>query len=217
VDVPKLIITEDGSHTLYVPELNEHYHSVHGAVNESMHVYIQAGLKHIHQSHIRILEVGFGTGLNALLTMQHAQHKTIDYVAFEKYPLPEEVWQQINYDQLNGIDNCFELLHRAKWNESVALSAAFALCKIAGDFRDADIVAPIDLIYFDAFGPDKQGDLWTEEVFRKIYAATAPQGVLVTYCAKGRVRRMLQEVGFSVERLPGPPPKKEMLRAIKTV
>lgn len=216
-DRVQLIVSEDGSHTLFVPRLNEHYHSTYGAVNESMHVYIQMGLEKIENTHVRILEVGFGTGLNALLTAMCAKGKTVCYHTFEKYPLEQSVWKALNYDKLAvGFDDLFfHKMHSCQWETDVALTDSFSLRKVKADFRGMQLEDGYDLVYFDAFGPDKQPDLWSEEVFAKIFAAMNHQGVLVTYCAKGKVRRMLSSIGFCVERLPGPPRKKEMLRATK--
>lgn len=213
----EFVVSEDGSHTLYVPALDEHYHSVHGAINESMHVYIRTGLQVIEKADISILEVGFGTGLNALLTLAHSDTCRIRYQTFEKYPLSCDVWQQLNYkiDGGDALNSSFKRMHECKWETWQNITNNFEIYKSAIDFRDATPCTGVDLVYFDAFAPDKQLDLWNAEVFSKIFAAMNSGGVLVTYCAKGIVRRMLQEVGFKVERLPGPPPKKEMLRAQK--
>jgi len=213
----EFVVSEDGSHTLYVPALDEHYHSVHGAINESMHVYIQTGLKVIEKADISIMEVGFGTGLNALLTLANSSTCRIRYQTFEKYPLSSDVWQQLNYkvDGGDALDSSFKKMHDCNWESWQSITNNFEIYKSAIDFRDATPFEGVDLVYFDAFAPDKQPDLWNADVFAKIFASMNSGGVLVTYCAKGVVRRMLQDVGFMVERLPGPPPKKEMLRARK--
>jgi tRNA U34 5-methylaminomethyl-2-thiouridine-forming methyltransferase MnmC len=212
----ELIVSEDGSHTIYVPSLNEHYHSVHGAINESLHVYINTGLKTIDKQHISILEVGFGTGLNALLTHLNSEGKQIEYQTYEKYPLEQKIWENLNYPHQSGeSQSFFKQIHQSSWNQWVDILPDFRLFKGEGDFRQAEPQTGIDLVYFDAFAPDKQPDLWTQEVFEKIYHAMNPGAILVTYCAKGIIRRMLQDTDLIVERLPGPPPKKEMLRGRK--
>lgn len=207
--------TADGSVTLYVPELDEHYHSVKGAHTESVHIFLRMGL---HQAlangagqPLRVFEVGFGTGLNALLTLEEAERLQVPvfYAAAELYPLD---WKEIA--PLGYSDHpLFEQLHRAAWGEPVAISPYFTLCKLQGDVRQLEL--PIsDVVYFDAFAPEKQPELWEESLLRRIFEALPPRGVLTTYCAKGEVRRRLQRVGFTVERLPGPPGgKREILRA----
>lgn len=209
-------ISEDGSHTLYIPELDEHYHSIHGAIQESMHVFIKAGLKSVHKSDISILELGFGTGLNAFLTLYHAENHKVHYTSIEKYPLKDEEFMQLNYHQFYANSkNDFLKMHQSKWGIDVKMRSGFALQKIKGDIESIDFERNFDLIYFDAFAPDIQPNLWTDEIFEKIYRNTNPEGVLVTYSAKGVVRRSLQKAGFDVQRLEGPPGKREMLRAIK--
>lgn len=211
--------TADGSHTLYVPELDEHYHSTNGAVQESTHVFIEAGLKRIEKNDIKILEIGFGTGLNTLLTLKNKGDKQIDYHTFELYPLPYSIVDKLNYaicidESLLGI---FNQMHQQEWNTTAELSKDFLLTKIEADFSllGYSHTCQYDLVYFDAFAPNKQEEMWTEAIFNHLYSITASNGVLVTYCAKGSVRRMLQNSGYFVERLPGPPGKREMLRATK--
>lgn len=212
--------TADGSHTLYVPELDEHYHSTNGAVQESTHVFIESGLKLIRKSNINILEIGFGTGLNALLTLKNQEKKTINYFTFELYPLPFSIAEKLNY--VNCIDenlsDSFIKMHQQKWNETSNISENFSLTKILDDFSllAYNHKQVYDLIYFDAFAPNKQEEMWTQTIFDHLYSITNSAGILVTYCAKGSVRRMLQSAGYRVERLPGPPGKREMLRATKT-
>ncbi|PRY10894.1 tRNA U34 5-methylaminomethyl-2-thiouridine-forming methyltransferase MnmC [Pontibacter ummariensis] len=217
--------TKDGSNTLYVPELNEHYHSVHGALQESQHVFIKHGLEHVLQSKkdIKILEVGFGTGLNAVLTFPFAlaQKAFIQYDTLEKFPLSEELVNQLQFEQviLNPeLQDVFKQMHQADWNVPVDLIPYFTLQKIHETLEE--FVPPqsyYDLVYFDAFAPEKQPELWTEAMFRKLYQATRPGGVLVTYCAKGSFKRSLKAAGFEVEALPGPPGKREMTRGVKPV
>lgn len=217
-----LEITEDGSHTLYVPELNEHYHSTHGAIQESQHVYLDAGMHHCTKHEINLLEIGFGTGLNAFLTLFDTEksNKSVNYVSVEQYPIFLDDALNLNYSKLinNAIEDKFMLLHTCAWNEWVEITANFRLKKLDGDGRNTDLFlpdAPFDLIYYDAFAPEKQPDMWTEEIFKRLYSLTNEEGILTTYCAKGVVRRMLQSAGYHVERLPGPPGKREILRAIK--
>ncbi|MDH6309124.1 tRNA U34 5-methylaminomethyl-2-thiouridine-forming methyltransferase MnmC [Dysgonomonas sp. PFB1-18] len=219
---PEIILTADGSHTLFVPELDEHYHSVNGAIQESTHIFINIGLHQVQKETIRIFEVGFGTGLNAFLTLtdEYTKEKTIHYTAIEAYPLPLEIITKLNYAEQYPTSGqlLFQGLHKAEWDKVVKITPYFRLKKLTGDLTSFDynlIEESVDIIYFDAFAPDKQPDMWTQDIFDRMYAITAPQGVLVTYCAKGSVRRMMQQAGYKVERLPGPPGKREMLRATK--
>ncbi|MDL2255947.1 tRNA (5-methylaminomethyl-2-thiouridine)(34)-methyltransferase MnmD [Parabacteroides sp. OttesenSCG-928-K15] len=208
--------TEDGSHTLFIPEMEEHYHSVKGALQESEHVFIDAGFRQIAKAHIRILEIGFGTGLNAFLSLCAAEEmgKTIEYYTIERYPLEEELIGKLNYGALIAPDKkeLFSALHRLPWNSLQVVNNSFSLCKIEGDANSCPLPGEIDLVYFDAFAPEKQPEMWNISLFEKIYAATAPHALFVTYCAKGEVRRNLQSVGFRMERLPGPPGKRHILR-----
>lgn len=215
----KIQQTEDGSSTLYIPNLDEHYHSVHGAIQESLFVFIGNGLQHLsHSGNVRIFEVGFGTGLNALLTLDFALRNgiNVDYCAIEKYPLAENEYSQLNYiDRYPHLKDAFMLMHQADWNRKVQIADNFKLTKIHGDLVHCDIGDRFDLVYQDAFAPDKQPELWSVELFRKLYQSMNSSGILVTYSAKGQVRRNMQNAGFTVERLPGPPGKREMLRANK--
>lgn len=215
-------VTEDGSHTLFVPELNEHYHSTHGAIQESMHVFIDAGLRQCAKKDIRVLEIGFGTGLNAFLTLLEAEKtsKKIDFTSLELYPISFSDAQKLNYADMvdSSKKNIFEELHQAEWGSWSQLTLYFSLLKLQMDFSNPANFHPktgFDVIYFDAFAPEKQPEMWTQEIFDKIYSLCNPDAILTTYCAKGVVRRMLQTSCFSVERLPGPPGKREILRAVK--
>jgi tRNA U34 5-methylaminomethyl-2-thiouridine-forming methyltransferase MnmC len=216
-----LIITEDGSHSLFVPELNEQYHSIHGAIQESNHVFIDSGLKKCTKNNLVIFEVGFGTGLNTFLTLLAADELKlkISYIGIEKYPLLPTEYNSLNYSKQTNckFEETFQQLHNCKWGEKVEINSFFSLLKINSDFRTENIetLPFFDLIYFDAFAPNKQPDLWSEPIYRKIYNQSNQGAILVTYCAKGIVRRELQQVGFIVERIAGPPGKKEMIRAIK--
>lgn len=206
--------TEDGSATLFVPELNEHYHSVKGARTESQHIFIDMGLKASAALQPHVLEIGFGTGLNALLTLEAAgqEKRPVHYTGIELYPL---AWEEVN--ALGYSDNpLFKQLHAAPWEENVEISPYFTLRKIQADANEFISDNP-DLVYFDAFAPEKQPEMWNEQLFRSLYVSMNTGGILTTYCAKGVIRRMLQTVGFLVERLPGPPGgKREILRATKT-
>lgn len=226
----QLIPTEDGSVTLYVPELNEHYHSVHGAIQESIHIFIRAGIDYYRQNHsgnisperpIHILEAGFGTGLNAYLTLIYAKEQQIAvrYHTLEKYPLTDEEIATLNYPEQTESQGreWFDALHACPWGEEQQLLPSFYFCKHHQDFRDTDFSSQFDIVFFDAFNPDVQPHLWTAEVFGRFHQALRPGGVLVTYCVKGIVKQALRQVGFTLKRLPGPPGKREMLRATKPV
>jgi tRNA U34 5-methylaminomethyl-2-thiouridine-forming methyltransferase MnmC len=212
------ILCEDGSHTLFVPEMNETYHSRKGAITESEYVYIQAGLAAVKQQEIRILEFGFGTGLNALLSLRYAREKDLRlfYTTVELHPLSPEILNQLNYSASLGMADEWKALHQAEWNKQVPLEGNFELLKFQGDFRQAPCSKEsIDLIYYDAFAPSKQPEVWTEEYLRTASYVLRNEGILVSYCAQGQFKRTLKNLGFEVEELPGPPGKMEMVRAIK--
>lgn len=217
----QLQITDDGSHTLYVPKLNEHYHSTFGAIQESRHVFLSAGFDYIcsKKQTINLLEVGFGTGLNAFLTLLQKGDKLVNYTAIEAFPLGDGINNQLNYpEQLNVPESgvIFHSLHDASWEKAVKIVPGFMLKKIHIKLQDfMPNHDEYDLVYFDAFAPDIQPELWTVEVFRKLFLAMAVGGVLVTYSAKGIVKQNLKAAGFNIERLPGPPGKRHMLRAEK--
>lgn len=217
--MPELITTEDGSHSLYVKELDEHYHSVHGAVTESVHVFIDAGLKAVPGNHINIFEMGFGTGLNAFLTLVEilGSEKTVHYTGLEKFPLEAGILASLNYASLfhENKGEFFHLLHKAPWNENTEINDEFMLEKKEGDIRSLDIRDQFDLVYFDAFAPDKQPELWTTDIFSRIFRSMKPGSIFTTYCSKSQVRRNLAKAGFQVEKLPGPPGKRDMTRAWK--
>ena len=214
----EVIKTSDGSQTLYLKDKDETYHSRHGAIQESRHVFIEAGLKPLIESgkkEIRILEVGFGTGLNALLTFLEAEKYRIPlrYTSLEAFPVSDEIVSQLDYGSTLNSNDFFQKMHALSWNEDHSLSEFFSLKKIQSKLEDFNTDEKFDLIYFDAFAPRVQPELWTEEIFRKMYELTGSGGVLVTYCSKGDVRRAMIAAGFQVEKLPGPPGKREMLRA----
>ena len=215
----ELVITSDGSHTIYVPELDEHYHSIHGAIQESQHIFIESGLKFCNTDPVSIFEVGFGTGLNALLTIIEGARiqKTISYTSIDKFPLNENILHLLNHRDMAGDTGImiFESIHKAPWNIKVNISSIFNLEKIKGDIITDDVTGCFDLIYFDAFGPDKQPEMWTQAVFSKIAAVTKKGGMFLTYSAKGEVKRNLRLCGFEVRLLPGPPGKRQIIRAIK--
>lgn len=215
----KLVVTSDGSHTIYVPELDEHYHSIHGAIQESGHIFIENGFKSVAASLSDILEVGFGTGLNALLTLLacNGTGSMVNYTAIEKYPLKEETTENLNYGTLISEDASRFLreIHSCRWNEFVQLTDNFRLMKIEGDLTTMEVNGHYNMVYFDAFGPDKQPEMWSGNVFSKISRVTREGGVFVTYSAKGQVKRNLRENGFEVKLLPGPPGKRQMIRAVK--
>jgi tRNA U34 5-methylaminomethyl-2-thiouridine-forming methyltransferase MnmC len=215
----KLIKTEDGSHTIYVPELGEHYHSIHGAVTESTVIYIDAAFRFSGKNPVRVLEFGMGTGMNVLLTCLSAEreHREVYYHTIEKYPVTAAEYQLLN---LSDLTHCrdprtFTRIHEAPWNTCSRLSETFTIFKEQCDFREATPVGTYDVIYFDAFAPEVQPALWSEAMFRKVYSLCSPGAVLTTYSSKGTVRRHLLSAGFSIEKLLGPPGKREFIRAVK--
>jgi tRNA U34 5-methylaminomethyl-2-thiouridine-forming methyltransferase MnmC len=215
----QIITTSDGSHTIYVPELNEHYHSIHGAVQESSFIFIKNGFDFCKADPLSIFEVGFGTGLNALLTAMKsiAGERKVSYTSIEKYPLSEKIINSLNHHHYAGEDGkeIYNSIHLSPWNISVKICKNFSLEKVIGDFTVETLSGKYDLIYFDAFGPDKQPEMWTREMFEGIAAVTNKNGILVTYSAKGEVKRNLIACGFDVTLIPGPPGKRQIIRAVK--
>ncbi len=216
------VITADGSHTLLNTALHETYHSIHGALQESKHVFIHRGLdfvsKSLGKSTINILEVGFGTGLNTLLTLQQSRTDslTIQYTTLETFPVEEEIWSQLNYVESAEAKEQFEKLHRAIWNEAENIYSDFILKKLHTTLQRVELESNrYDLIYFDAFAPNKQPEMWELPMLQKIVDAMKPGGLFVTYCAKGQLKRDLKSAGLIVETLQGPPGKREMVRAVK--
>ncbi len=221
MDKKEFKITADGSHTLYVPSLDETYHSSHGAIQEAIHVFINAGFNYINKQELKVLEIGFGTGLNAFLTLLEAsnQNRNIKYTSLEAYPLDQEIISQLNYtEELNSTTKevtLFNKLHQVEWECYKKITEHFSLSKKKVKLSDFNPDEQFDIIYFDAFGPRVQPNMWSVSIFETMYNCLEKDGVLVTYCAKGSVKRALKEVGFEIEALPGPPGKREMTRAKK--
>lgn len=211
--------TEDGTSSLRLADAEEQFHSLHGAVSESMHIYITAGLKACNSSSVNILEAGFGTGLNAVLTLMNGEHfKDIHYDTVEKYPLSLDEVAKLNYENVlsDFPSESYLKMHTLQSGETYSMASNFHFQKHIQDF--GNVVLPslyYDVVYFDMFNPDLQPELWTEEVFAKVYASMKNDAILVTYCAKGRVKRALKSVGFELEALPGPVGKREITRAKK--
>lgn len=222
----EIFVTADGSHSLRIPGWDEQYHSRHGAIREAVYVFINRGLqyrldKHRPAGNLSILEIGFGTGLNALLTALYVdKHKVkVDYCGVEAFPLEATLWKKLNYAQLVQADSApliYQLLHDAPWDQNCIVTPNFTLHKCRDHIESFCQRDAFDLIYFDAFGARVQPELWTDTVFENMYQSLKKEGVLVTYSSKGSVRRAMLSAGFKVEKLPGPPGKREMLRAVKT-
>lgn len=222
--IRNITITKDGSSSIFIPEWDESYHSKHGALQESNHVFIKNGVEFcIHQKKhtlLTILEMGFGTGLNCLLTYQaalnHGVH--INYCAFELYPLSLEEVTMLNYttiETLTPFETFFKKIHKTSWNESSQLNELFNLTKQLASFETVAAENEFDIIYFDVFGIRVQPELWTVQLFKKMYKALNNDGILVTYASNGAARRAMLEAGFRVEKIKGPPGKREMIRAYK--
>jgi tRNA U34 5-methylaminomethyl-2-thiouridine-forming methyltransferase MnmC len=215
----QLVNTADGSHTIYVPVMDEHYHSIYGAVQESAFIFIKNGFEFCKANPIAILEIGFGTGLNALLTAVRSINgsREVNYTSIEKYPLDYKMTNSLNHYEYAGENGkeIFSRIHSVPWNISVNIFKNFNLKKIESDFTKVQPSGKYDLIYFDAFGPDKQPEMWTMERFSGISSVTNKNGIFVTYSAKGEVKRNLKACGFDVNLLQGPPGKRQMIRAVK--
>ena len=216
--IRKLIKTKDGSNSFYIEELNETYHSIFGAITESKHVFINNGLLQCKNKNINILEVGFGTGLNALLTAFEAEKNKLNifYQTLEAYPLDKTEYSQLNYsDMLNKSNNIFKNLHECRWEESNIINQNFKFKKNKIKIQEFKSNKKFDIIYFDAFAPEKQSDIWKENIFVLLNNLLKIKGFLVTYCAKGSIKRLLKKVGFEVKTIKGPPGKREMIMAIQ--
>jgi len=219
----KLILTGDGSHTISMPELNVTYHSIHGAIQESKHVFIEAGLKSllpVEGTALNVFEMGFGTGLNALLTIIESERlqRKIYYETVEQFPVDNGEVRSLNYCEQLGreeLQPIFEQLHSCEWEKKVNITENFGFNKSRTNLLNLETSETFELIYFDAFAPNTQPELWTNEIFEKMFAMLEPGGILVTYCSKGDVRRAMQAAGFIVEKLPGPRGKREMTRALR--
>ncbi|PRX38712.1 tRNA (5-methylaminomethyl-2-thiouridine)(34)-methyltransferase MnmD [Salegentibacter salegens] len=220
----KIIKTGDGSVTIYLREWDEQYHSKHGAIQEALHVFIKMGLDYWvglnKGKDLAILEIGFGTGLNAFISFLEAKklQLKINYTGVEAYPVAKAEIKELNYAEMLSAENqidSFQKMHQIPWNSLVDISENFQLEKQQKRFEEIKDKDEYDLVFFDAFGARVQPELWTEDIFNKMFAAMKANAVLVTYAAKGSVRRAMQTAGFIVERLPGPPGKREMLRALK--
>ncbi len=218
----RIIPTADGSNSILNTRLNETYHSTHGAIQESRHIFIDRGLDFVCQannlSKINILEIGFGTGLNALLTLHYAEAntKSIYYETLEAYPLDESVWKELNYPSQTQDKNGFMKFHCSAWNQQEEIAPHFMLLKREARLQEAKFEASyFDIVYFDAFAPTTQPELWEKEMLSKVVDALKSSGVFITYCAKGQLKRDLKELGMNVEKLPGPPGKREIIRGVK--
>lgn len=218
----EIISTGDGSVSIYIPELDEQYHSKHGAINEAIHVFIKMGLHHYTElsgdKNIAILEIGFGTGLNAFLTQLESKKEKlqIQYTGVDAYPVTVAETSQLNYPkELKASQSAFNKMHEVPWEKMSSITSHFSLKKEQKQFSDINSEGEFNIIYFDAFGSRVHPEMWGEEAFSNMFTALKKNGILVTYAAKGSARRAMQAVGFTVERLPGPPGKREMLRATK--
>jgi tRNA U34 5-methylaminomethyl-2-thiouridine-forming methyltransferase MnmC len=220
MDQLTIYTSADGSHTIYSDKYHQHYHSVHGAIQESVHVFINAGLKAIALPEVSILEIGFGTGLNCFLTFLESERSNlkISYTAIEPEPLSNKMISKLNFPEALDVSykkHHLQKIHQCAWDRFETISANFHLKKIQEMVQETLFVEEFDLVYYDAFGPGAQPELWTEEVLSIVCKTLKIGGVFVTYCAKGEVKRILKRNGLTVESLPGPPGKREMIRAIK--
>lgn len=218
----ELIYTQDGSKTIHLPELNEYYHSKHGALQEAVHVFIKNGFNEINQNTISILEMGFGTGLNAFLTLLEAtkQNKSVSYTGIEAYPISFEEWQGLNYIEIlnaQKFDEVYNKMYHCNWNIFTDISPNFKLQKKLKRFEEIDFCEEFDLIYFDAFGYRVQPECWETSIFKSLNKALKSNGILVTYACRTIIKKAMEEAGFKVEKLAGPPGKREMIRAKKIV
>jgi tRNA U34 5-methylaminomethyl-2-thiouridine-forming methyltransferase MnmC len=217
----EIITTDDGSVTFYLPDMNENYHSRFGAIQEAYHVFIQNGLALTKGRPIAILEIGFGTGLNCFITYFESLKtgQEIDYTGVEAYPIAQEEASQLNYVSQLGADDkqeVFDRMHSMAWEEKIQFGEKFTLTKRQQFFQDIEDVNMYDLIYFDAFGYPSQPELWSEEIFAKMYAALKSEAILVTYACRTVIKKAMISAGFSVKKVPGPPGKREMLVAFKS-
>lgn len=219
MDRIRIVETADGSNTLYSEEYKAHYHSLNGALQESRHIFIENGFKYFSKDELSILEVGFGTGLNAALTSSIAILNKIKtcYTGIERHPLSHEILENINYKSvLSELEyNNLKTINYLDWGVNKKVSDFYTILKLNDDICTTAINASYDLIYYDAFAPEDQPEIWSKQIFEKLYKATKPNGILITYCSKGIVKQALRDSGYKVERLPGPAGKRHILRAIK--
>lgn len=213
----QVVTTSDGSQTIYSTEFDQHYHSLHGALSESLHVFIKAGLGAVNGEEIDILEFGFGTGLNAILSWKYGREsqKIIHYTGIEAYPISKHIVKCWISNLSIGLKGMAIKLHDLPWDETTVLDHHFSFKKMETKFEDFATPCRFDVVFYDAFSPEVQPELWTVSIFSRIIKMLKPGGCLVTYSAKGQVRRNLIQAGFEVERLSGPPGKREMLRAVR--
>jgi len=222
---PKIVLTDDGSNTLVHPSNGAHYHSTFGAKQESDFIFIKEGLefytKHLDIKSVSILEMGFGSGLNTFNSLLYSLKNNIEvtYIGVEKFPILKETASKLDYPKIFNAEefsSLFNLIHTSNWETKAEITPNFNLLKKEVAFEDLTIDSEIDIIYFDAFGPKDQPELWTKAIFQKLYNALKPNGILVTYCSKGIVKQALRSVGFTVKRLSGPPSKRHVLRVTKS-
>jgi len=211
--------TRDGTNTIFDSTTGEHYHSIYGAHKESQHIFITNGLNYCYKKNIKVFEMGFGTGLNAYLSMIEAKKKdkNIVFHSIELNPLSNDLTQMLNYAEIIEpiFTEYFYKLHECRWNEEIEITKGFRLKKISDSILNISLTDKYDVVFYDAFSPEKQPELWKEKIFEKIINSMNDEGILTTYCVKGTVKRALKAVGFKVEILPGPPGKRHMIRAVK--
>jgi tRNA U34 5-methylaminomethyl-2-thiouridine-forming methyltransferase MnmC len=219
MSAPRITIktTNDGSHTLHTERFDADYHSIHGARQEALHVYIKHGLLECNSTPVNILEIGFGTGLNALLTLLNTGFRTVHYTTLEPYPLDSSLVQQLNYTKNETEQHHFTTLHTSDWHVVTNVTPSFSLEKKQVTLENFTPEKAYDLVYYDAFGPNAQPELWTDSTFKKLYSCMTEGSRLVTFCAQGEMKRALKRVGFTVTALPGPPGKREMTVAKKVI
>ena len=210
----ELITTRDGSHSIFIPSLNEIYHSRHGSIQESMHVFIKNGMMYHKKKKVNILEIGLGTGLNAFLTFKEKYNKDIYFVSLEPYPICKDIYTKLNFTKIIKDNNQALLkIHDSRWEKDIKISDDFTIHKTKSTLQKYFSSIKFDIIYFDAFAPEKQPDMWQSEILKKCFLLLNQNGFLVTYCAKGSVKRTMSTIGFEIESLPGPIGKREMIRA----
>lgn len=215
----RIILTDDGSHSLFSEKFKENYHSGFGAITESRHIFINNGLKRVLTDKINLLEVGFGTGLNCLLTFLdiYNSYQQVCYTAIEPYPIAPSLLSNLNYPDILGNESIeiYNSIISSTWDKETEINTSCSLTKISKNIEEIELNNSYHLVYFDAFSPDIQPEMWSEAIFKKLYDALLPDGMLLTYSCKGIVKRALKSVGFSIDKLPGPPGKREILMAKK--